>query len=166
MRLTRRLQEAETPARTGWASGWRSVTDEEAHQENARFARDTLPICSPPMSLRFEVEHRAGYSVIRVAGEPSLGQFLSFLHLMGVETSAWPTRRVLFDLRGVQTLTTFTEHYAVGEEASRQLSHLHRLASLVAPDRITRASEKTARRSGLNLTVFTDEAEAIAWLLE
>ena len=116
------------------------------------------------MSLRFESEHRDGYSVVRVEGEPSLGQFLSFLHLIGVETSGWESRRVLFDLRGVQTLTAFTDHYAVGEEAARQLSHLQRVASLVAPNRITRASEKTAQRSGMNLVVFTDEATAVAWL--
>ena len=118
------------------------------------------------MSLRFTHEHRVGYSVVRVEGEPSLGQFLSFLHLVGVETAGWPVKRVLFDLRGVRTLTTFTEHYAVGEEAVRQLHHLHRIASVVPADRITRASEKTAQRSGVNLRVFTSEAEAIAWLAE
>lgn len=116
------------------------------------------------MSLTFEVEHRERYSVVRLAGEPSLGQFLSFMQLIGVETSGWPVKRVLFDLRGIRTLTTFTEHFAIGEEAARQLGHLHRIASLVPPDRITHVSEKTARRSGVNLTVFTDEAEAIAWL--
>lgn len=118
------------------------------------------------MSLRYDVEHRQGYSVIRVQGEPSLGQFLSFLHLMHIETLGWAMKRVLFDLRGVHTLTSFTEHYAVGEEAARQLAHLHRVASLVAPHRLTRASEKTARRSGMNLTVFTDEDAAVAWLVE
>ena len=116
------------------------------------------------MSLSFKVEQREGYAVVRVDGEPSLGQFLSFLHLMGVETSGWSVKRVLFDLRGVRTLTTFTEHYAIGEEVARQLKHLHRIASVVPPDRITRASEKTARQSGIDITVFTDEGEAIAWL--
>ena len=116
------------------------------------------------MSLRFEVEHRDGYSVVRVEGEPSLGQFLSFLHLMGVETAGWQVKRVLFDLRGVLTLTNFTEQYAVGEEAARHLSHLQRVASLVEPHRITHASEKTAQRAGMNLTVFTDEAAAVGWL--
>lgn len=116
------------------------------------------------MSLSFKVEHREGYSVVRVDGEPTLGQFLSFLHLIGVETAGWPVKRVLFDLRGVRTLTTFTEHYAVGEEVARQLKHLHRIASVVPPDRITRASEKTARQSGINITVFTEEGEALAWL--
>jgi len=116
------------------------------------------------MSLRFDVEHRKGYAVVRVEGEPSLGQFLSFLQLMHVETSGWQTKRALFDLRAVQTLTTFTDHYAIGEEAARQLSHLQRVASLVEPQRLTRASEKTAQRSGMNLVIFTDEAEAVAWL--
>ena len=116
------------------------------------------------MSLSFKVEHREGYSVVRVDGEPSLGQFLSFLHLIGVETAGWPVKRVLFDLRSVRTLTTFTEHYAVGEETARQLKHLHRIASVVPADRITRASEKTARQSGVDLIVFTEEGQAIDWL--
>lgn len=116
------------------------------------------------MSLEIKVEHREGYSVVRVDGEPTLGQFLSFLQLIGVETSGWAAKRVMFDLRGVRTLTTFTEHFAVGEEVARQLKHLHRIASVVPADRITRASEKTARQSGVNLMVFTDEAEAVAWL--
>lgn len=116
------------------------------------------------MSLTFQVEHRERHSIVRVDGDPSLGQFLSFLQLMGVESAGFPHKRVLFDLRGVRTLKTFTEHYAVGEEAARQFRHLHRVASLVPPDRITRASEKTARRSGMNLQVFTEEGEAVAWL--
>lgn len=118
------------------------------------------------MSLSFHAEHRDGYSVVRIRGEPSLGQFLSLIQLLGVETAAWRARRVLFDLRGVRSLTSFTDHYAIGEEVARQLKHLHRLASVVDPDMITRASEKTARRSGINLTVFTDEGEAVAWLLD
>lgn len=118
------------------------------------------------MSLSFTVEQRTGYAVIRVDGEPSLGQFLSFLSLVSVETLGWPVKRVLFDLRGVRSLTTFTEHYAIGEEVARQLGHLHRIASVVPADRITRASEKTARQAGVNLTVFTDETQAIAWLTE
>lgn len=116
------------------------------------------------MSLDFTVEHRQGYTAVRVRGEPSLGQFLSFIQQLGVDSSAWTSRRVLVDLRGVRNLTSFTDHYAIGEETARQLHHLHRIASLVDPDRITRASEKTARRSGANLSVFIAEEEALAWL--
>ncbi len=117
------------------------------------------------MSLSFDVEHREGYATVRMQGEPTLGQFLSLIQLLGVETGTWAARRVLFDLRGIRTLTSFTDHYAIGEETARQLAHLHRIASVVDPDMITRASEKTARRSGVNLMVFTDEDAALSWLL-
>lgn len=118
------------------------------------------------MSLSYAPEHRVGYSVVRVEGEPTLGEFLAFLQRIGRETADWPVKRVMFDLRGVRTLTTFTEHYAVGEESARQLRHLHRIASVVPADRITRASEKTAQRAGVNIRVFTGESEAIDWLME
>jgi hypothetical protein len=116
------------------------------------------------MSLSFDVEHREAYSVVCLHGAPTLGQMLSMIQLLGIETAGWRARRVLFDLRGVRTLTSFTEHYAIGEETARNLRHLHRIASVVDADMITHASEKTAQRSGVNLTVFTDEAEAVGWL--
>lgn len=116
------------------------------------------------MSLDFSVEHRQGYTAVRVRGEPSLDQFLSLIQVLGAQSGEWSSRRVLVDLRGVRTLTSFTDHYAIGEETARQLQHLHRIASVVDPDRLTRASEKTARRSGANLSVFTAEDEAVAWL--
>jgi hypothetical protein len=118
------------------------------------------------MSLTHHVELRNGYAVVRVEGEPTLGEFNAFIEAMAAESAAWPVKRALFDLRSVRTLTTFTEHYSVGEQVVRHLRHLHRIASVVPGDRITRASEKTARQSGVNLTVFTNEAEAIAWLQE
>ncbi len=118
------------------------------------------------MSLTHQVELRPGYAVVRVEGEPVLDEFQAFIEAMGVESHSWPVQRVLVDLRSVRTLTTFAEHCAVGEQVVRHLHHLHRIASVVPGDRITRASEKTARQSGVNLTVFTSEAEAIAWLQE
>ena len=132
-------------------------------QENAGSPR---PRCAYAgcMSLSFDVEHREAYSVVRLHGAPTLGQMLSMIHLLGVETSGWPVKRVLFDLRGIRTLTSFTDHYAVGEETARKLRHLNRIASVVDSDMITHASEKTAQRSGVNLIVFTDEDEAVRWL--
>lgn len=117
------------------------------------------------MELDFRIEQKGAFAVVRVEGEPSLGQFQSFIQLIAVETSSWSVKRVLFDLRGVRSLTSFTEHYAVGEQAARELRHLHRIASVVPADRLTRASEKTAQASGLNLRVFTDEGSALEWLL-
>lgn len=115
--------------------------------------------------MDFTVEHREGYSVIRVGGDPDLGEFLGFVQAAARESMRWRNVRALFDLRGIRTLTSFTEHYAIGQEVGRQFKHLRRMASVVPPDRITHASEKTARQAGVNLMVFTAEEEAIAWLL-
>jgi hypothetical protein len=116
------------------------------------------------MPVEYKVEQRDGYMVVRVIGDPALGEFLQFIEQLGRESAAWKTRRALVDLRSVRSLKSFTEHYAVGEAAARHLAHLDKLASVVPADRITRASEKTAQRSGFNLVVFTDEGAAIAWL--
>jgi hypothetical protein len=116
------------------------------------------------MPVHHTVEHRAGYAVVRVEGQPDLNEFLAFIHELAAQSRAWPTRRALVDMRGIRSLTSFTEHYAIGEAVAREMAHLHRVASVVPPDRITRASEKTAQRAGVNLMVFTSEGEAIAWL--
>ena len=118
------------------------------------------------MSLDYHVEHGDNHVVVRAIGEPTLGEFIAFLQAVGVASANWQEDRVLFDLRGIRTLTTFTEHYAVGQEIGRQLGHFRRIASVVPPDRITRASEKTARQAGVNMKVFTDEIEALAWLAQ
>lgn len=114
--------------------------------------------------MHFNVEHRALYSVVRVDGDPALDEFLSFVENVGAASAGWPAVRLLVDLRSVRSLKTFTEHYAIGEAVARHLGHFHQVASVVPADRVTRASEKTAQRAGVNLTVFTSEGEAIAWL--
>jgi hypothetical protein len=37
---------------------------------------------------------------------------------------------------------------------------------VVPPDRITRVSERAARRNGVDVCVFDDEQQALAWLCE
>ena len=63
-------------------------------------------------------------------------------------------------------VTPFTqpEQFRIGVEAAASMSHLDRIASLVPPERITRVSEKAARRNGVNVRVFGDERAALAWL--
>ncbi len=132
----------------------------------APYSRGALAYAAPPMALSYTIEQRQKYGVVRVEGEPTLGEFLAFIQEIGTASGGWLHKRMLVDLRGIRSLTTFTEHYAIGEESARQFARLQRVASVVPADRITRASEKTAQRSGLNLVVFTDEGAAIAWLQE
>lgn len=116
------------------------------------------------MSLAFHVEQRPLYAVVRAEGEPTLEEFLAFIQEIARLSRDWPNPRGLVDLRSIRTLRSFTEHYAVGEAVARHMGHLRQVASVVPADRITRASEKTARNAGFNLAVFTSEGEAIAWL--
>jgi len=117
------------------------------------------------MSLHHRIEHRSGYSVVALRGDPSLGQFLSFIELMGAETSSWQVARGLFDLREITTLKSVTDHVAIGQAVVRFLAHMDRIASVVPPDRATGISRKEAQGAGVNLAVFVDEGAAVEWLL-
>jgi hypothetical protein len=118
--------------------------------------------------IGFDIGIAPGPHFIRVTvtGQPSLGQLLSLIHLLGVESETWQDDRVLVDLRSVATPFTREEQFRIGEEAAASLSHMEKIASLVPPERLTRVSEKAARRNGANVSVFDDEAAAVDWLMQ
>lgn len=116
------------------------------------------------MSVDIAWEQLPGYGAARLSGSPTLGQMLSCIELIAAETSGWQPPLLLVDLRQVDSLRSFTEQFAIGEHAASRLAHLAKVASVVPPERITRNSERPARKKGLNLLVFTSEEEAIAWL--
>jgi hypothetical protein len=117
-----------------------------------------------PLSMRIDEE--PGHAVARLAGAPTLDEMIEAVREVAAESVRWPHGRLLVDLVGVTTLTSFTEQFTLGEHAARTLAHMQRVASLVPAGRVTRNSERPARKAGLDLRVFTDEAEARAWLLE
>jgi hypothetical protein len=116
------------------------------------------------MDFDVVIDSAAHYIRVTVTGAPAIGQLLSLIHLLGVESETWPEDKVLVDLRGVVTPFTQPEQFRIGVEAAASMSHLDRIASLVPPERITRVSEKAARRNGVNVRVFGDERAALAWL--
>jgi len=117
------------------------------------------------MAVDFSIEQAEGYAVVRVFGSPSLAQFSAFIRRMAVESTRWPHGRGLFDLRGITTLRTVTDHVAIGTAVAEHLRHMRKIASLVPPERITGISRRVAQEGGVNLAVFVTEAEAIEWLL-
>ena len=74
-------------------------------------------------------------------------------------------RRLLINL--VDVVGTFgpEQQHAIGLLACRYLSHLDKVASLVAPDKLTRVSENAARAQGMALRVFTTFTDAVDWLI-
>lgn len=117
------------------------------------------------MSFDLAIQREPRFIRVAVTGLPSIGQLLSLIHLLGVESETWEQDRVLVDLRAVQTVFSREEQFRIGEEAAASLSHMERIASVVPAERITRVSEKAARRNGVNVCVFDDEAAALQWLL-
>ncbi len=117
------------------------------------------------MDFDLAIDRTAHYIRVKVTGGPSFGQLLSLIHLLGVESETWEDDKVLVDLRGVVTPFSRPEQFRIGEEAAASLSHMSRIASVVPADRVTRVSEKAARRNGTNVRVFDDEAQAVAWLM-
>jgi hypothetical protein len=118
------------------------------------------------MNFDVLIDQKARYVRVALTGSPSIGQMLSMIHLLGVESETWNQTATLVDLRGVSTEYTQQEQFRIGEEAASSLSHMDRIASVVPHARITRISERAARRNGTNVCVFGDEAQAVAWLLE
>jgi hypothetical protein len=118
------------------------------------------------MNFDVAIVHTAHFKRVAVSGRPELDELLSMIHLLGVESETWQEERVLVDLRAVATPFTRPEQFRIGEEAAASLSHMERIASLVLPERVTRVSEKAARRNGTNVRVFDQEAAAVAWLEE
>jgi hypothetical protein len=110
--------------------------------------------------VSIEVDHAR----VSVTGHPSFDQVLCMIHLLGVDSSDWHKEAVLVDLRAVATDFTREQQFLIGREAALSLAHLRKIASLVPPERITRISEKAARRNGTNVRVFGDEKAALAWL--
>lgn len=110
------------------------------------------------------VEHRGTYSVVHIDGSPTLAELLARIDALEWETLEWQPARVLLDLRGIVTITGFSEQFIVGRELARRLSHLERLASLVLPQRVTNVSARAAAKEGLRLHVFSVEEDAIRWL--
>jgi hypothetical protein len=116
--------------------------------------------------MTFDVFIKRTPDFVRVAvkGEPTPDQFVSMLHLVGIESEAWEGLPVLFDLRGVRTHFLPAEHQQIGKEVAASMPHVPRVASLVRPHRMTRTGEKVARRDGLDVRMFDVAEAAIAWL--
>ncbi len=111
-----------------------------------------------------QVSSEADHARVRVIGRPSIDQMLSLIHLLGVDSGNWRHGVVLVDLRAVQTEFTPEEQFRIGQESACSLAHLDKVASLVPRERLTRISERAARREGANVRVFDDEQTALDWL--
>jgi len=116
------------------------------------------------MAFDVSVTQKQFYTRVVITGGPSIDELVALIHVLGVDSSNWKHDAMLVDLRKVGTHYTEAEQRTIGLEAAASLAHLRKIASVVPRERVTRISEKAARRDGTKVTVFDDEKEALAWL--
>ena len=83
------------------------------------------------MNFDVVIDQKARYVRVALTGSPSIGQMLSMIHLLGVESETWKQTATLVDLRGVVTEYSQLEQFRIGEEAASSLSHMDKIASVV-----------------------------------
>ncbi|TWO64918.1 hypothetical protein FN976_27850 [Caenimonas sedimenti] len=114
--------------------------------------------------FKIETEHAGGCVFARVSGLLSIDKFISTLHILGIESEGWPEEVMLIDLRGLVTVYPRADLLHIGQEIACSFIHMRRLALLVLPERLTRISERSARRTGMDMSVFDSEVKALGWL--
>jgi len=75
--------------------------------------------------------------------------------------------RLFMDLLPISGRFSTLERYDLGRIASRLTPSVGRVVALVAPEVIDpeKFGAQVARNRGLHIEIFTDRAEALAWLL-
>ena len=76
------------------------------------------------------------------------------------------TGRILFDLRRWDSPASQMVRYDSGLHVAQLLNLPYRIAALANKEVVNYFGETVAVNRGANLRVFTDEASALAWLLE
>ena len=105
-----------------------------------------------------------GFTRTAAPADATLRWMLSAVDRLAQATNYLPTTRLLVDLTAVSTTPSEVEQAILGEHVARQFTHLEKVASLVASGTRTGISERVAQSLGLNLRVFTREADAVEWL--
>ena len=73
------------------------------------------------MDLDVTVTHEPGCTRVLVSGEPPLGGLSSLLQVLEVDSSSWPNREVVLDLRKLRSRFDRAEQALLREVAERRL---------------------------------------------
>jgi len=109
-------------------------------------------------NIRTEWSKHDTHCAVRVSGAPALHEFFSFLSWLSIQTEGWSVRRLLLDLRGVQSLHDPQDQLLAGNAVGLALRHIDKIASIV-PGHVNAPDHECD-------SMFTDERGALDWLLE
>jgi hypothetical protein len=118
------------------------------------------------MPYRYRIDQASEHVHAAIEGDGNVDEFISAIRQIGAESVNWTSSRLLVDLRGVETVFTFTEQLRIGQAVGVNLRHLKKHAAIVKPERITRVGEKAAQHQGGVVQVFDTESQALEWLWE
>ena len=118
---------------------------------------------SEPVNL--QLEYRDGCLVIRTHGRDLFERMPVTMQAIAAAIRARPVRATLIDVRAVPGSVTFLDRYQMGNMAARHLPRVL-LAVLMREDQADpkRIGQLAAQNRGVNAEVFTDPAQAEAWL--
>ncbi len=122
------------------------------------------------MAIEIHIENHDDYDQFIGRGAFELDAFLKFLDDVLLRAKELDAVRVMVDIRELEGRMSTFERFQVGERFARQQSTLaHEVQVVVVGaeplDAKGRFGETVARNRGANGRVFTDEEEALRWLL-
>jgi len=122
------------------------------------------------MKLTYEISKAVNYLILKVKGEYAIEDFLEIIKRIPGECQRLNTFNVLADLRGItlHSFIPFMDRIRMGKTTARFLGPKIKIAALSLPEFIhqDKVGELTARIRSAELKVFSDEKEAVDWLLE
>lgn len=113
----------------------------------------------------FQFEEANDCLTVRVLGRGLIERKAETFQALAAAIKTRSPQATLVDLRAVSGPITFMDRYLVGEQTGRFLSGLT-VAALMTEEQADpeRIGQKVAQNRGARVKVFTDPAEAEAWL--
>jgi hypothetical protein len=115
--------------------------------------------------LSFNLTAQDGFVMAHLDGLVSLEAWDAVLQALAhaLPATAGPARLVI-DMRAVLGYLGIPERTAVGALMARHLARMEKVAVLVEAHKITQVVYDEARRNGLDLRLFPEYDDAVAWV--
>ena len=118
-------------------------------------------------NVQFQTECVASdeHLIVGVAGEWTEESFRRLIDTACDQATQLGLNRIFLDMRAVSRPDAAITRYLSGIYVAKTIGSRFRMAALGAPENVTRYGETVARNRGCNFRVFTDDNQAMGWLL-
>lgn len=118
------------------------------------------------LSIRIQIEQNETRVAARLYGSGLVGEVTQFYPQMLAACEQAGAKKLLLDLARVRVVLSLQDRYELGNRAGIFARSSIKVAVVAAPGQLDpeRFGLVVAKNRGVNALVFTDEAEAEAWL--